>query len=101
MPKVFPACVVTRAQSRKVEDVVDLSEAFSAPHEETVETVSAGPSATSELTVAKQAIDSIVGEPFEVTLYHPITLTDESETQGKVGREQLRLRRPILPWLRV
>jgi len=51
--------------------------------------VSAGPSATSGLTVAKQSIDSIVGEPFEVTLYHPITLTDESETQVKVGREQL------------
>ena len=41
MPKVFPACVVTRAQSRKVEDVVDLSGVFSAPHEETVEIVSA------------------------------------------------------------
>jgi len=58
-----------------------------APCEKTVETVSAGPSASSELTVAKQSTDSIVGETFEVTLFHPVTLTDE--TQLKVGREQL------------
>jgi hypothetical protein len=48
MPKVFPVCVGTRAQSRKVEEVVDLSDTFIVPCEETVETVSAGPSATSE-----------------------------------------------------
>ena len=89
MPKVFPVCVGTRAQSRKVEEVVDLSDTFIIPCEETVEIVSAGPSATSESTVAKQSTDSIVGETIEVTLFHPVTLADESETQLKVGREQL------------
>nr|XP_046272302.1 uncharacterized protein LOC124073826 [Scatophagus argus] len=89
MTKVFPACVVTRAQSRKVEDVVDLSEMFIAPCKETVENVPAGPSAASEFTVAKQSNDSTVSETIEVTLSSPVTLSDESEAQLKVGREQL------------
>ena len=88
MPQVFPACVVTRAQASKVEDVVDLSDMFSAPCEGNVETVSAGPSAVSELAVAKQSSGSILGETFDVTLLHPVTLT-ESATQLKLGREQL------------
>ena len=69
--------------------MIDLSDTFIVPCEETVEIVSAGPSATSESTVAKQSTDSIVGETIEVTLFHPVPLADEAETQLKVGREQL------------
>lgn len=65
---MFPACVVTRAQSLKFEDVVNLSEVSMAPPDETVESVSADPSATSELTVNEQSTNSPVAEPNEVTL---------------------------------
>lgn len=36
-PSVFPACAVTRAQSRKFEDVVNLSESFMNSSPELVE----------------------------------------------------------------
>lgn len=36
-PAVFPACVVTRAQSSKFRDMVDLSESFLVAHDEFVE----------------------------------------------------------------
>lgn len=87
MPTVFPACVVTRAQSHKGKDVVDLSEMFIAPQEEVVEPVSVGLPATSEVSAAKRAVEAYVVET--VALSSPTTLPAESEYSLKVGREQL------------
>lgn len=74
MPTVFPACVITWAQSHKSKDVVDLSKTFIAPQEEVVEPVSLmGLPATSEVRAAKQAVEANVVETVEVALSSPTT----------------------------
>lgn len=47
-PSVILACAITRAQSHKVKDVVDLSQMSRAPQEDVVESV--GPPEMSELS---------------------------------------------------
>lgn len=83
MPTVFPAYVVTRAQSCKVKDVVNLSKMFMAPQEDVVQPGSVGPSSTSELSV--QATESTVVETVKVALSSPVTLPAESESPLKLA----------------
>ncbi|KAI2644687.1 Transposon Tf2-9 polyprotein [Labeo rohita] len=67
-PSVFPACAVTRAQSKKFEKVVDLSRSFLVDDPESVECVL-----------------SITPDPDLAVPYEKLT----SETPLKVGREHL------------
>ena len=85
---MFPACVVTCAQSHKFKDVVDLSEMVMTPPGDTVGPVSDS-FETSESPVDKQTFHSPVTESIEVTLSSPVTLSAESEGQLVVGKEQL------------